>query len=262
MHGERGGRPEHMAGHSDRRSVLDPAWCWRWEWACWSSFMANNQMTDQTDSSAEIGSHEADTVGESANRSGRPIAARAGSDLRSRRGRLAGAAEAPTKLVNAGFSPFAVSLCMVAGVFTARWTFPTLLKGTTYVFADLFAKAPDCLGDPRRRALGSRQHIHRVRDSRCGLATAFPLWNTNSLVGLLWGRLLFRELQGAHGEKYRQGRVRAVCIVGAAIMLGFSTIQGAGGVPPHALRAFWRQPAPASCGEPCMCLIARLTSAA
>ncbi len=48
-----------------------------------------------------------------------------------------GAAEAPTKLVNAGFSPFAISLCMVAGVFTARWTFPTLLKGTGYVFADL-----------------------------------------------------------------------------------------------------------------------------
>jgi hypothetical protein len=41
-----------------------------------------------------------------------------------------GAAEAPTKLVNTGFSPFAISLCMVAGVFTARWTFPTLLKGT------------------------------------------------------------------------------------------------------------------------------------
>ena len=33
-----------------------------------------------------------------------------------------GAAEAPTKLVNIGLSPFAVSLCMVAGVFTARWT--------------------------------------------------------------------------------------------------------------------------------------------
>jgi len=48
-----------------------------------------------------------------------------------------GAAEAPTKLVTAGFSPFAISLCMVAGVFTARWTFPTLLKGTSYVFADL-----------------------------------------------------------------------------------------------------------------------------
>src|ERR1700741_779757 len=51
-----------------------------------------------------------------------------------------GAAEAPTKLVNAGFSPFAVSLCMVAGVFTARWTFPTLLKGTSYVFADIGEK--------------------------------------------------------------------------------------------------------------------------
>lgn len=32
-----------------------------------------------------------------------------------------GAPEAPTKLVNVGFSPFAISLCMVAGVFTARW---------------------------------------------------------------------------------------------------------------------------------------------
>ena len=28
-----------------------------------------------------------------------------------------GAAEAPTKLVNSGLSPFAISLCMVAGVF-------------------------------------------------------------------------------------------------------------------------------------------------
>src|SRR5439155_6185256 len=51
-----------------------------------------------------------------------------------------GAAEAPTKLVNAGFSPFTISLCMVSGVFTARWTFPTLLKGTKYVFSDLAEK--------------------------------------------------------------------------------------------------------------------------
>src|SRR5258707_14382266 len=51
-----------------------------------------------------------------------------------------GAAEAPTKLVNSGFSPFAISLCMVAGVFTARWTFPTLLKGTGDVFTDLLEK--------------------------------------------------------------------------------------------------------------------------
>src|SRR5438445_12037544 len=51
-----------------------------------------------------------------------------------------GAAEAPTKLVNSGLSPFAISLCMVAGVFTARWTFPTLLKGTRYVVSDLMRK--------------------------------------------------------------------------------------------------------------------------
>jgi len=51
-----------------------------------------------------------------------------------------GAAEAPTKLVTAGFSPFAISLCMVAGVFTARWTFPTLMKGTGFVFSDIASK--------------------------------------------------------------------------------------------------------------------------
>src|SRR5215467_8573965 len=51
-----------------------------------------------------------------------------------------GAAEAPTKLVTSGFSPFAISLCMVAGVFTARWTFPTLIKGTRSVVSDLMQK--------------------------------------------------------------------------------------------------------------------------
>jgi hypothetical protein len=38
-----------------------------------------------------------------------------------------GAAEAPTKLVNAGLSPFLISLGMVAGVFVARWTVPMVL---------------------------------------------------------------------------------------------------------------------------------------
>ena len=50
-----------------------------------------------------------------------------------------GAAEAPTKLVNTGLSHYAISLCMVAGVFTARWSLPTLVKGTRSVFADLAA---------------------------------------------------------------------------------------------------------------------------
>jgi len=46
-----------------------------------------------------------------------------------------GAAEAPTKLVTLGLSPFLISLGMVAGVFVARWTVPMVLKGSDYVWA-------------------------------------------------------------------------------------------------------------------------------
>jgi glucose uptake protein GlcU len=141
-----------------------------------------------------------------------------------------GAAEAPTKLVNAGFSPFAVSLCMVAGVFTARWTFPTLLKGTSYVFADLFAKKHLIA----LWAVANTLTVFAIRD--VGLATAFPLWNTNSLIGLLWGVLLFRELKGAPAKNIAKVVCGGICIVGAAIMLGFSTIQGGSAASPHAVR--------------------------
>lgn len=148
-----------------------------------------------------------------------------------------GAAEAPTKLVNAGFSPFAVSLCMVAGVFTARWTFPTLLKGTTYVFADLFAKKHLIVWALLAGALWAVANtltVFAIRD--VGLATAFPLWNTNSLIGLLWGVVLFRELRGASGRNIAKVVCGGVCIVAAAIMLGFSTIAGHGEVARHATR--------------------------
>jgi hypothetical protein len=52
-----------------------------------------------------------------------------------------GAAEAPTKLVTMGFSPFVISLGMVAGVFVARWTVPMALKGTGFLLLDLREKA-------------------------------------------------------------------------------------------------------------------------
>ena len=148
-----------------------------------------------------------------------------------------GAAEAPTKLVNAGFSPFAISLCMVAGVFTARWTFPTLLKGTTYVFADLMAKKHLIVWAILAGALWAVANtltVFAIRD--VGLATAFPLWNTNSLIGLLWGRLLFCELKGAGAKNISKVVVGAVLIVIAAIMLGFSTIHGGASTSPHAMR--------------------------
>src|SRR5580698_10692486 len=51
-----------------------------------------------------------------------------------------GSAEAPTKLVNEGFSPFLISMGMVMGAFVARWTIPTMLKGTGFVFDDLREK--------------------------------------------------------------------------------------------------------------------------
>ncbi len=148
-----------------------------------------------------------------------------------------GAAEAPTKLVNAGFSPFAISLCMVAGVFTARWTFPTLLKGTSYVFADLRAKKHLIVWAILAGglwAVANTLTVFAIRD--VGLATAFPLWNTNSLIGLLWGRVLFRELEGAGARNTLKVVTGAVLIVIAAIMLGFSTIHGGGTASPHGVR--------------------------
>src|SRR6202789_4720698 len=148
-----------------------------------------------------------------------------------------GAAEAPAKLVNIGISPFAISLYMVSGVFVARWTFPTLLKGTSYVFADLFAKKHLIVWAVLAGALWAVANtltVFAIRD--VGLATAFPLWNTNSLIGLLWGVLLFRELQGAPAKNIVKVVCGGICIVSAAIMLGFSTIQSAGGVSPHAFR--------------------------
>lgn len=136
-----------------------------------------------------------------------------------------GAAEAPTKLVMAGYSPFAISLCMVAGVFTARWTFPTLLKGTGYVFADLFERKHLIVWALLAGALWAVANTLTVFAIReVGLAVAFPLWNMNSLIGLIWGRVLFCELKGANARNKSKVVVGAVCIVIAAVMLGFSTL--------------------------------------
>jgi glucose uptake protein GlcU len=146
-----------------------------------------------------------------------------------------GAAEAPTKLVSAGFSPYAVSLCMVAGVFTARWTFPTLLKGTSYVFRDLLDKKHLIVWALLAGALWAVANtltVFAIRD--VGLAVAFPMWNANSLIGMLWGRVLFRELEGASAKNIGKVGLGAVLIVIAATMLGFSTLRG-GSLGQHAV---------------------------
>lgn len=148
-----------------------------------------------------------------------------------------GAAEAPTKLVNSGLSPFAISLCMVAGVFTARWTFPTLIKGTRSVVSDLMQKKHLivwALLAGGLWAVANTLTVFAIRD--VGLAIAFPLWNANSLIGIFWGWALFRELRGADAKTIAKVLIGAIAIVIAAILLGFSTIHGGISAPRAAIR--------------------------
>jgi drug/metabolite transporter (DMT)-like permease len=109
-----------------------------------------------------------------------------------------GAAEAPTKLVSIGISPMAISLIMVIGVFLARWSLPALILGTSSVRADIgraphliiWAVLAGCLW-----AVANTLTIFAIRD--IGLSIAFPLWNSNSLLGIFWGFLFFNELRQA-----------------------------------------------------------------
>lgn len=141
-----------------------------------------------------------------------------------------GGAEAPTKLVVAGFSPFVISLAMVAGVFVARWTVPTVLKGTTYVFADLREKPHLLVWAVLAGALWAVANtltVFAIRD--VGLSVAFPLWNTNSLVGVFWGWLFFRELRGGGTRTWSKVLGGAVAIaIGATLVALASTSHESG----------------------------------
>jgi drug/metabolite transporter (DMT)-like permease len=136
-----------------------------------------------------------------------------------------GGAEAPTKLVNAGFSPFAISLCMVFGVFVARWTLPVAFKGTNYVFRDLGNKPHLIVWAVLAGSLWAVANtltIFAIRN--VGLAIAFPLWNTNCLVGLFWGWFLFHELKGAGARNWAKVLGGAVAIVVSAVMLSAASV--------------------------------------
>jgi len=109
-----------------------------------------------------------------------------------------GGAEAPIKIVSSGLSPITVSLIMVAGVFLGRWSIPAFVRGTSFVRDDvhqaphliIWAVLAGCIW-----AVANTMTIYAIRD--VGLSIAFPLWNTNSLLGVFWGFLLFNELQDA-----------------------------------------------------------------
>lgn len=141
-----------------------------------------------------------------------------------------GSAEAPTKLVTEGFSPFLISMGMVMGAFVARWTLPTLLKGTQFMFDDLFDKPHLIVWAVLAGmlwAVGNTLTIFAVRN--VGLSIAFPLWNINSLVGLLWGWLFFRELRGSRARDWAKVLGGAAAIVFGAGVLAVATAEHASG---------------------------------
>jgi drug/metabolite transporter (DMT)-like permease len=149
-----------------------------------------------------------------------------------------GAAEAPTKLVSVGVSPIVISLIMVAGVFLARWSLPALILGTSSVRADvqraphliLWALLAGCLW-----AVANTLTIFAIRD--IGLSIAFPLWNSNSLLGIFWGFLFFNELRQAGWRRWTGVLGGAVLMcVGAAILAVASAGQSSAG---HSLNGVW-----------------------
>jgi glucose uptake protein GlcU len=149
-----------------------------------------------------------------------------------------GAAEAPTKLVTIGISPIVISLIMVVGVFLARWSLPALILGTSSVRADV-ARAPHlilwallagCLW-----AVANTLTIFAIRD--VGLSIAFPLWNSNSLLGIFWGFLFFNELRQAGWRRWAGvlGGALVMC-VGAAVLAIASASQSSSA---HSLNGVW-----------------------
>jgi len=149
-----------------------------------------------------------------------------------------GAAEAPTKLVSIGISPMVISLIMVVGVFLARWSVPALILGTSSVRADvrrtphlvIWALLAGCLW-----AVANTLTIFAIRD--IGLSIAFPLWNSNSLLGILWGFLFFNELRQAGWRRLAGvlGGALVMC-VGAALLAVASSGRGPAA---HSLHGVW-----------------------
>lgn len=124
-----------------------------------------------------------------------------------------GAAEAPTKLVTIGLAPVVVSLAMVVGVFLGRWSVPALLHGTAAVRAEVRRMPHLVVWAVIAGALWSVANtltVYAIRD--IGLSIAFPLWNANSLLGILWGALFFNELRGA-------GMRTWTAVIGGAVLM-------------------------------------------
>ena len=139
-----------------------------------------------------------------------------------------GGAEAPIKLVNADISPITVSFIMVLGVFLARWSIPAFIRGTAYLSADV-KQAPHLIVwavlAGSMWAVANTLTIYAIRD--VGLSIAFPLWNSNSLLGIFWGFLLFNELHYAGWKRWLGVIGGAIAMFGGATMLALASSQQA-----------------------------------
>jgi drug/metabolite transporter (DMT)-like permease len=149
-----------------------------------------------------------------------------------------GTAEAPTKLVSIGVSPLVISLIMVVGVFLARWSLPALMIGTSSIRADV-QRSPHlivwALLAGSMWAVANTLTIFAIRD--IGLSIAFPLWNSNSLLGIFWGFVFFRELRQAGWRRWTGvlGGALIMC-AGATLLAIASSTQAPAG---HSMRGVW-----------------------
>jgi len=63
--------------------------------------------------------------------------------------------------------------------------------------------------------------IYAIRN--VGLSIAFPLWNSNSLLGIFWGFILFNELHHAGWKRWLGVLGGAVCMFGGATLLAIAS---------------------------------------
>jgi glucose uptake protein GlcU len=149
-----------------------------------------------------------------------------------------GGAETPLKIVNADVSPITVSLIMVCGVFLARWSVPAFIRGTAHVRNDVrqaphlvvWAILAGCMW-----AVANTLTIYAIRN--VGLSIAFPLWNTNSLLGIFWGFLLFNELRLAGWRRYLGVLGGAISMFVGATLLAMASSHAA--APGRAAFGIW-----------------------
>jgi len=82
-------------------------------------------------------------------------------------------------------------------------------------------------------AVANTLTIFAIRD--VGLAIAFPLWNTNTLVGIFWGWALFHELRGASAASWAKVLGGAGAIVLGSVLLSMLSMHTFAGTPGRAV---------------------------